>query len=55
MRSPSNYVDRVILSVGAKPVSQELHLSAPELGILLSAFLWSYLVFVLPSGSTSRC
>ncbi|MFI5615081.1 MFS transporter [Amycolatopsis sp. NPDC051903] len=45
-----NYVDRVILSVAAKPVSQELGLSAPELGLLLSAFLWSYLVFVLPWG-----
>lgn len=45
-----NYVDRVILSVAAKPISQELGLSAPELGLLLSAFLWSYLVFVLPWG-----
>jgi MFS family permease len=45
-----NYIDRVVLSVSAKPISQEFGLSTIELGYLFSAFLWSYLLFVIPWG-----
>lgn len=45
-----NYIDRVVLSVSAKPISTEFGLSTVQLGYLFSAFLWSYLVFVLPWG-----
>jgi len=45
-----NYVDRVVLSVAAGPIAREFHLSTIQLGYLLSAFLWTYLVFVLPWG-----
>jgi ACS family glucarate transporter-like MFS transporter len=45
-----NYMDRSALSVAAKPITQEFHLSPGEMGLLLSAFLWSYLIFLIPSG-----
>lgn len=45
-----NYVDRIVLSVAAQPIVKEFGLSTIELGYLFSAFLWSYLVFVLPWG-----
>src|ERR1700678_3960406 len=45
-----NYIDRVVLSVSAQPISKEFGISTIQLGYLFSAFLWSYLVFVLPWG-----
>ncbi|WP_213769231.1 MFS transporter [Caballeronia sp. dw_19] len=45
-----NYIDRVVLSVSARPIAQEFHLSTVQLGYLFSAFLCTYLVFVLPWG-----
>ena len=45
-----NYVDRVVLSVSAPQIVKEFGLSTIELGYLFSAFLWSYLVCVLPWG-----
>ncbi|GAB2900814.1 MFS transporter [Paraburkholderia jirisanensis] len=45
-----NYVDRVVLSVAAHPIAQEFGLSTVQLGYLFSAFLWTYLIFVLPWG-----
>jgi ACS family glucarate transporter-like MFS transporter len=45
-----NYIDRVVLSVSAPQLVKEFGLSTIELGYLFSAFLWSYLVFVLPWG-----
>jgi ACS family glucarate transporter-like MFS transporter len=46
-----NYVDRVNLSVGAASIAKELSLSPVELGWLFSAFLWSYIVCLIPAGS----
>jgi MFS family permease len=46
-----NYFDRVNLSVAVQPLAHELHLSPVELGILLSAFGWSYLVLQIPVGA----
>src|ERR1700742_3913864 len=45
-----NYIDRVVLSVSAPQLVKEFGLSTIELGYLFSAFLWIYLVCVLPWG-----
>lgn len=46
-----NYVDRVNLSVGAGSIAKELGLTPIQLGWLFSAFLWSYIVCLIPAGS----
>jgi ACS family D-galactonate transporter-like MFS transporter len=45
-----NYVDRGNLSVAAPLLKDELHLSATQLGILLSAFFWTYTAMQFVSG-----
>lgn len=45
-----NYIDRGNLSIAAPTLKDELHLSATQLGILLSAFFWSYTSCQLISG-----
>lgn len=45
-----NYTDRVALSVAAKPISSEFHLSPVEMGYLLSSFLWTYVLCLIPVG-----
>jgi len=45
-----NYIDRGNLSIAAPLIKDELHLSASQLGILLSAFFWTYTAFQIPSG-----
>ncbi|HVE11166.1 MAG TPA: MFS transporter [Paraburkholderia sp.] len=45
-----NYLDRVVLSVGAGPLAAELHVDKVELGYLFSSFLWGYTLFLLPIG-----
>ena len=45
-----NYLDRVNLSIAAKSIAAELSLSPVELGWLLSGFLWSYIVVLIPAG-----
>jgi len=42
-----NYVDRANLSVGATNIQAELHLSDYHLGMMLSAFFWTYAIFQL--------
>src|SRR5580698_4283102 len=42
-----NYFDRANLSVGASQVQSELHLTSYQLGLLLSAFFWSYALMQL--------
>jgi ACS family D-galactonate transporter-like MFS transporter len=37
-----NYVDRGNLSIAAPLLKDELHISASQLGVLLSAFFWTY-------------
>ena len=46
-----NYFDRVNLSVVAQPLGREFHISPGQIGILLSAFSWSYLVLQIPVGA----
>ncbi len=45
-----NYLDRGILSVSAPLLRRELNLSSTEMGLLFSAFFWSYSVFQLVAG-----
>jgi len=45
-----NYIDRGNLSIAASLLKDELHLSASQLGILLSSFFWTYSLFLPVSG-----
>lgn len=46
-----NYFDRVTISVATKPIMDEFHLGLAEVGIVISAFNWSYLVMQVPVGT----
>src|ERR1700728_2698560 len=45
-----NYLDRGALSVANPAIRNDLHLSLGEMGLLLSAFAWSYALVQLPVG-----
>jgi MFS transporter, ACS family, D-galactonate transporter len=45
-----NYIDRGNLSIAAPLLKDELGISASQLGVLLSAFFWTYAAFQLVSG-----
>ena len=45
-----NYVDRGNLATAAPLIKDELHLSATQIGILLSAFFWTYMPFLVVAG-----
>ena len=45
-----NYFDRTNLSVTVGPLKSAFHLSAGDMGIVLSAFLWSYALMQIPAG-----
>ncbi|MFM0606277.1 MFS transporter [Paraburkholderia sediminicola] len=45
-----NYLDRVALSVAAKPIASEFHLNPIQLGYVFSSFLWSYIPCALLCG-----
>ena len=45
-----NYVDRSNLSIAAPVLKGELHISASQLGILLSAFFWTYTAMQFVTG-----
>lgn len=45
-----SHADRVLLAIAAPQLTAEQHLSGTELGILLSAFAWTYTFFQLPAG-----
>jgi sugar phosphate permease len=46
-----NYLDRATLAVANPLIRQDLGLNVAEMGILLSAFLWSYAFSQLPAGA----
>ena len=46
-----NYLDRSTLSIANHSISQELHLSASQMGLLLSAFSLAYAFAQLPVGA----
>jgi len=45
-----NYLDRTVLGIAAPKLSMELALSPAVMGILFSAFSWSYAVAQIPGG-----
>src|SRR6201991_1358869 len=45
-----NYVDRGALATAAHLVQDDLHLTKSQLGVLLSAFFWSYAALQIPIG-----
>jgi ACS family D-galactonate transporter-like MFS transporter len=45
-----NYLDRSNLSIAAPLIKDELGISASQLGVLLSAFFWTYALMQIPSG-----
>lgn len=46
-----NYIDRVNLSISGPAIMDEFGISATQLGLLSSAFLWTYAMLQLPIGS----
>nr|WP_246217070.1 MFS transporter [Paraburkholderia panacisoli] len=45
-----NYIDRTVLSAAAPRLQSEFHLGSMEMGIVMSAFFWSYALLQLPAG-----
>lgn len=45
-----NYFDRISLSVAGPQFEQSFHLTPAELGLLFSAFFWSYALLQIPGG-----
>ena len=45
-----NYIDRGALSVSAPLITEELNLTTAQIGLLLSAFFWTYSTFQLIAG-----
>jgi ACS family glucarate transporter-like MFS transporter len=45
-----NYIDRIALSVAAKPIVAEFGFSPVQMGYLFSGFLWTYVVCLIPLG-----
>ena len=45
-----NYLDRAVMSVAAKPLTEELGISAALMGLIFSAFSWTYAAAQIPGG-----
>ena len=45
-----NYLDRAVMSVAAKPMTAELGIGAATLGLIFSAFSWTYAAAQIPGG-----
>ena len=45
-----NYLDRTVLGIAAPQISSELHLAPAIMGIVFSAFSWSYAAAQIPGG-----
>lgn len=45
-----NYIDRTVLSAAAPHIQGEFGLSPIEMGVVMSAFFWSYALLQLPAG-----
>ena len=45
-----NYIDRGNLSVAGKSIESDLRLGQQQLGLLFSAFFWSYSLLQIPAG-----
>ena len=47
-----NYMDRTNIAVAASALSDELSLSSVQMGLIFSAFGWTYSIFQIPGGIT---
>ena len=45
-----NYLDRSNVSIAAPSIAAEFHLDPVQLGLVFSAFSWTYTAFQLPGG-----
>lgn len=45
-----NYLDRTCLSAAAPAIMKEFNFDAAQMGIIMSAFFWSYALFQIPAG-----
>ena len=45
-----SYIDRGNLSLATQPILRDFHLNPKDMGVLLSAFFWTYALFQLPAG-----
>ncbi|MFC7392248.1 MFS transporter [Scopulibacillus cellulosilyticus] len=45
-----NYLDRANLSAATPAMMKDLHINTAEMGVVMSAFFWSYMLFQIPSG-----
>jgi len=45
-----NFIDRINMSVAAKPIAADFHLSPVALGYLFSSFYWMYVICLVPGG-----
>ena len=45
-----NYLDRTVLGIAAPSMGTELHISATTMGLIFSAFSWSYAAGQIPGG-----
>ncbi|MBX6351979.1 MAG: MFS transporter [Thermoflavifilum sp.] len=46
-----NYFDRTNMSVATSPIMHEFHLTKGQMGIVMSAFAWSYALMQIPVGA----
>jgi MFS transporter, ACS family, D-galactonate transporter len=46
-----NYIDRGNLSIAAPAIMNDFRLTPATMGVLLSAFFWTYAIFQIPSGA----
>jgi len=45
-----NYLDRTVLGIAAPSLTRDLGLSAAQMGLVFSAFSWSYALLQIPGG-----
>ena len=45
-----NYIDRIALSIAAKPIAAEFGFTPVQMGYLFSGFLWTYVICLIPLG-----
>lgn len=45
-----NYIDRTVLSAAAPHLSKEFNIPPDQMGLILSAFFWSYALLQIPAG-----
>ena len=48
-----NYLDRTVLGIAAPSLTKDLGLTAAKMGLVFSAFSWSYALLQIPGGSSS--